>query len=407
MKSNSHEMAEAGSEPFFLTRRQISILARNWHHFQKMKLRGQLFTGVAHDLRNLLLTINGYSDVLLHSLPASEDTARLLKEIYVAGERAEKLCSQLLSVGQKEVPRVFDMSDLVLNLSKLLQSLLGENIVLQTENESYGCPVRGDPAAVAEVIFHLALNAREAMPQGGGVTLTVASVAIAEKMQPNHNGQFVRVTMEDNGRGIPPEQLAQLFEPFLALEEGGESIGLGLATSQEIVRENQGWMEVESELGRGTIFKIFFPAVADAANESSTKSKKPGLAGDGETILLVEDEASVRTLASIVLQQNGYRVLEASNAEEALEVWSRHRQRIGLLFTDVVMTGEMTGKELAGHLISEKPSLRIVYTSGYADGADAKPSSPERNALFIQKPYYPRSLADVIHAAFNQRKGGN
>jgi CheY-like chemotaxis protein len=255
--------------------------------------------------------------------------------------------------------------------------------------------------------LNLALNSRQAMPKGGQLTVTTESRTIDEvlagRLPGGRAGEFVCLTVKDSGEGISPHVMSRLLAPFSS-QEGGEGAGLGLAAVRGIVQRHDGWIQVESEPSVGTTFRIFLPVSVEDSAVTLLPSPEAQVARGKETILLVEDEAQVRGLAVVVLQKQGYRVLEATKAEEALDVWKRHASRIDLLFTDLVMTGEITGQELAEQLQAEKPSLKVIYTSGYSVEKGAEIFALKAETPFVQKPYSPKKLAETVRQTLDGSK---
>jgi CheY-like chemotaxis protein len=285
-------------------------------------------------------------------------------------------------------------------MTKLLQRLIGANITLDTQCAPGGAPVVADPGMMEQVLINLAVNARDAMPKGGWLSLGTAvvtfdatKVALSPKARP---GRFVELSVSDTGCGIAPEHLARIFEPFFTTKEVGKGTGLGLATVLGIVEQHQGWIEVASQPGRGTAFRIYFPFRDDEFAFSPMKPAMAEIRGGTETILLVEDEAVVRALAKKVLRSKGYVVLEADRSETALELWRLHRAKIDLLLTDIIMPGTSSGRDLAEQLLLEKPGLKVIYSTGYSDEVLGQDFLATRRFNFLPKPYDPLKLARMV-----------
>jgi CheY-like chemotaxis protein len=284
-----------------------------------------------------------------------------------------------------------DVNEVVANMTKMLQRIIGEHITLETRYAPGGAPVRADSGMLEQALMNLALNSRDAMPPGGRLTLETAAVTLTEtdvhsrpKARP---GAFVRLCVTDTGYGIAPEHLPHLFEPFFTTKEVGKGTGLGLATVFGIVEQHAGWIEVDSRAGTGTTFRIFLPRLPQSVAALQQPPPPPAVRGGSETILIVEDEAAVRSLMCRLLERHGYRVFAAASGAAALAVWHEHRAIIDLLVTDMVMPGGISGRELADHLRAEKPSLKVIHCSGYTDEM-LGPDSPLMDARsFLAKPF--------------------
>ncbi len=384
------------------------MLAEQLRQSQKLDAIGQLSGGVAHDFNNLLTIINGYTEMLLDDEGIAPKTIEPLKQIYMAGERAAKLTRQLLAFSRKKPLQLqpLHLDELVNDVAKMLRRLIGENIAVQL-NESPRLPAtQADAGMLEQVLLNLAVNARDAMPRGGQLIISTTAHLIDEAYVRCHanarSGEFVCLSVRDTGCGMPPEILAHIFEPFFTTKELAKGTGLGLATVYGIVKQHEGWMEVESEPGVGTTFKVFLPVAARAgATGDTTATLLPVRCGQ-ETILLVEDEAAVRMLAVIALQRQGYRVLEAVSGEEALEVWHRHGPKIDLLLTDMVMPGDLSGRELAEQLRDLKPTLKVIFTSGYSAEKAGQIFEFKDQTPFLEKPYNLRKLAEVVRQLLDE-----
>jgi two-component system, cell cycle sensor histidine kinase and response regulator CckA len=382
-------------------------LEEQFRQSQKMEAVGQLAGGVAHDFNNLLTVINGYSDLLLTADDLSPKQDEFLKEIYAAGERGAQLINQLLTLSRKRAIRLqtLSLNDLVNETAKMLSRLIGENITLHVSDPPALPPILADAGMIQQVILNLAVNSRDAMPRGGQLDIGAEAVLLDEahaaQIPKGRAGNFICLSVQDNGCGMPPETLAHLFEPFFTTKGPGKGTGLGLANVFGIVKQHQGWITVESCLGKGTTFRVFLPIVSPVATPFKDQPTEESVAGGKETILLVEDEAAVRGFASLVLQKYGYRVLEAASGCEAMEVWARHGPRIDLLLTDMVMPGDMSGRELAAQLKAAKPALKVLYTSGYIPEATGVVFGLGETIHLIQKPFHPRQLAGAIRRALD------
>jgi len=373
-----------------------------------MEAVGQLAGGIAHDFNNLLVVINGYSNLLLDSGQLSGPDAETLKQVYLAGERAAHLTRQLLMFSRRQAVQmaVTDFNSVVNGVSKMLQRVIGEDIELQVSTPEAPASIMADEGMMEQILMNLAVNARDAMPKGGKLTIRLATAEIspsAPKAHPKARpGPFACLSVTDTGCGMSPEVLAHVFEPFFTTKPLGKGTGMGLATVFGIVEQHQGWIEVETAVNAGTTFTVFLPLVSPAPGTAGiVKELKPAVGGN-EFILVVEDEESVRSLAVIVLKKYGYRVLEAASGPEALEVWERHGPKIDLLITDMVMPGDMTGRELTDTLRASKPGLKVIYSSGYSSEMMSQSFGHEANVPFLQKPYTPTRLAEAVRQALDE-----
>jgi signal transduction histidine kinase len=365
---------------------------------QKMEAVGRLAGGVAHDFNNLLTIINGFSEVLLAKLGPGDEDYDAIHTIRQAGERGAGLTRQLLAFSRKQVltPVVLNLNTLVANTEKMLRRLIGEDVRLLTCLDSDLHPVKADPGQVEQVIMNLAVNARDAMPQGGEVVIETRNVELDEGYADAHPGVrpggHVLLEVRDTGCGMDEPTKARLFEPFFTTKEPGKGTGLGLATVYGIVNQSDGHITVQSEPGRGATFQIYLPQVTSCVPQPPPGLSAAGPVQGAETVLLVEDEEDVRKLARHVLQANHYRVLEAADGSEALQVSAAWHEPIHLLVTDVFMP-TMSGRQLADRLTPLRPNLKILYMSGYTDDAIVRHRVLEPGNHFLQKPFTPRDLA--------------
>jgi PAS domain S-box-containing protein len=369
---------------------------------QKMEAIGKLAGGVAHDFNNLLTVIHGYSELLLNSLDQGSQFRQDVQEIMHASERASSLTRQLLAFSRKQVlqPKVLDLNAHVSNMDKMLRRMIGEDIELVTRLTKDLGRIKADPGQIEQAILNLAVNAKDAMLNGGKLTIETANVRLDETYARSRigvtPGDYVMLSMSDTGVGMAPETQERIFEPFFTTKERGKGTGLGLSTVYGIVQQSGGNIWVYSEPGLGTTFKIYLPRIEEGS-ESLRPAAVPTKPLQGsETILLVEDEAMVRKLAYTVLQRNGYKVLEASNGEEALDfVQGRNGNPIHLVVTDVVMPG-MSGRQLADRLVSLRPEIKTLYMSGYTDDAIVHHGVLDPGIAYIQKPFTPEALASKV-----------
>jgi len=343
------------------------------HHMQKMEAVGQLAGGVAHDFNNLLTIIHGNAQlVLADGSHLKEESRRCLQHITDAAERAANLTRQLLAFGRKQDIQfqLLGLNQVIGNFTRMLKRVVGEQVVLQCRYAENLPPVSADIGMIEQILINLIINARDAMPTGGSIAITTEAVRIDAAYVDTHPeaqpGNFVCLTVSDTGTGIYPEYLPRIFEPFFTTKEAGKGTGLGLATVYGIVKQHQGWIDVSSQLGCGTAFKIFLPAsVSDVVEKRGSPTPLPPAVGH-EKILLVEDDVDVRMIARNVLEASGYHVWEASDGLEALNIWKANAPQIDLLLTDVIMPGGLNGRELADRLQGERPGLKVILMSGYS-----------------------------------------
>jgi two-component system cell cycle sensor histidine kinase/response regulator CckA len=375
-------------------RKRAEEEARQLH---KMEAIGRLAGGIAHDFNNLVTAIVGYADVALNQLRADDPVSRDIQEIRLAGQSAASLTRQLLAFSRKQVlqPEVLDLNAIVSRLSRLLRRLIGEHIRLEWRLARPLDRVKADPGQVEQVILNLALNARDAMPGGGTLSIETANVTLDTAYTSEHPGaavgQHVMLAISDTGIGMDRAVQEHVFEPFYTTKELGKGTGLGLATVYGIVKQSGGSIFVYSEPEHGTTFKIFLPRAEPVAEVVTVQPHSSGAVGGSETILLVEDQPGVRAVMRATLTRHGYTVLEASGGDEALRIEQHHHERIHLLLTDVVMPA-MSGREVAQQLLQRRPGIRVLYTSGYTDDAIIHHGVIELGVAFIQKPFSPTSL---------------
>jgi len=366
---------------------------------QKMQSVGQLAAGVAHDFNNVLTIIQGHCELVLMGEKVTKNGLESLDQIRMASERAAKLTQQLLTFGRKQFMQIelMDINDIIQQVTQMLRRVLGENVSLRTNLAPRLPAIEADATMMEQVIMNLSVNARDAMPGGGSLTIgtvpVMVSRAYVEKNPEAREGTFICLSVSDNGTGIESDKLNKLFEPFFTTKEVGKGTGLGLATVYGIVKQHQGWIEVESELGKGSVFKVYLPATVKALQPRNGKAAPQQVRGGKETVLLVEDEAGVLTLARGILQSYGYEVLEARSGVEALRLWAQHDNRIDLLLTDIVMPAGMSGLDLAKKLRQEKHDLKVLYSSGYSIEVAGQDFGLTDGMAFLKKPYQPSALA--------------
>jgi len=371
---------------------------------QKMEAIGRLAGGVAHDFNNLLTAILGYLELVRRRLPDDGELGADLQEITTAAQRAAELTRQLLAFGRRQSlkPETLDLNTRVRSIEKMLRRLIGEDveIVLQLADELW--LTRADPVQVDQVVLNLAVNARDAMPDGGRLTIATANVGGPggeTTADPRVGaGRFIELAITDTGAGMDAATRDRLFEPFFTTKEQGRGTGLGLATVYGIIKQSGGHIRVDSRLGAGSTFRIWLPQV-DAPSEKAGAVAEPEVVeGHGETVLLVEDEPSVRSLVRKTLDRLGYQVLEARNAEVAIGLAGTHDGEIAALLTDVVMPG-LSGPDLAATLAKTRPALRVVYMSGYTDRVGATPDLGGANVQLLTKPFSTHELASAVRKA--------
>jgi PAS domain S-box-containing protein len=366
---------------------------------QKMEAIGRLAGGIAHDFNNLLTGITGYSELLLNSLKPEDPMRGNLEEIRKAAARAASLTHQLLAFSRQQVlrPVILDLNALLANLHKMLRRLIGEDIELVTLLGPGLGRVEADRGQMEQVIMNLVVNARDAMPEGGRLILETANEeldeAYARTHPPTEPGSYVMLAISDTGCGMGPDTLARIFDPFFTTKEQGKGTGLGLSTVYGIIKQSDGYIWAYSEPGQGTTFKVYLPQVqGEVSVEAETVPAPVELPLGSETVLLVEDEDSVRNLVRTILRKNGYTVLEARHGAEALRVAIQHTGPIHLMLTDVVMP-LMSGRQLAERLAPLRPDMKVMYMSGYTDQAIVHHGVLEPGTIFLQKPFTPNSLA--------------
>ena len=379
---------------------------------QKVEAVGRLAGGVAHDFNNILTAINGYTELLLRKLPPEDARFRLAEQIRKSVERAGGLTRQLLAFSRKQAlqPRILDLSNIVTDIEKMLRRLIGEDIELHTIRGAAVGNVRADPAQIEQVIMNLAVNARDAMPNGGKLIIEVARATLREDYTRLHGdvepGEYVMLSVTDTGSGMTEDVKAHIFEPFFTTKPQGKGTGLGLATCYGIVKQSGGHIDVFTEPGRGTTFKIYLPRVEANADQQPERPKILEWATGKETILVAEDEADVRNLTVGILRDLGYRVMEASNGEEGIRVAEQNAEdKIDLLFTDIVMP-QLDGKQLADWFGTARPDTKILFTSGYTADAMIQHGISEERIAFLEKPFTPEILAQRVREVLDGQEPG-
>ena len=377
---------------------------------QKMEAVGRLAGGVAHDFNNLLMAIMGYGELIRASLVKDDPLYKYSEDILKASERAASLTQQLLAFSRRQVmqPQVLNLNRVAADLEKMLRRLIGEHIDLDIVAGPDLGAVKADPGQIGQIIMNLAVNARDAMPTGGRLTLETANIDFAtshncrfEKIPP---GRYVRLAVSDTGSGMDAETLDHIFEPFFTTKEVGKGTGLGLPMVYGIVKQNRGYLEVESRPGQGTTFKIYLPRLEAAVEAPGARMTLAAKLEGSETILVVEDEDALRTLLCRFFRLYGYNVMEARHGGEALLLCERHQGPIHLMVTDVVMP-QMSGKELADRLAPLHPEMTVFFMSGYTDSDLTGYGAPESSQHFIPKPFRPMDLVKKVRDFLDASRG--
>ncbi|HKM46038.1 MAG TPA: PAS domain S-box protein [Terriglobales bacterium] len=367
---------------------------------QKMDAVGRLAGGVAHDFNNLLMVINGYTEVLLEQLEKDSPTHLKVQYIQQAADRAATLTRQLLAFSRKQLLelKVIDVNTVISDMERLLRPLIGENIELVTRLSSETGHTRADAGQLEQVIMNLVVNAKDSMPEGGKLTLQSSDVTVRQSYREHRfiqPGRYAVISVADTGHGMDKETKSRIFEPFFTTKEKGKGTGLGLSTVYGIVKQSNGYVFAESEVGAGTTFHVYLPRVEDSAEATSPAKSPPNEAGGCETVLLVEDEESVRELVRVTLASRGYKVLEAEDGERGLQIAESCKEHIHILITDVVMPG-IGGRELAKKLLLLRPGISVLYLSGYTEDAVVAPGALGPGTGFLQKPFTLQNLAKKV-----------
>jgi signal transduction histidine kinase len=368
----------------------------------KMESIGQLAGGIAHDFNNLLTVINGYSDMLLFETVLSSPLQHTgLTAIREAGQDAATLTMQLLAFSRQQVlePKVLDLNIIVPKTMKLVRRLIGENITLNISMNPTLGRVKADPGQIGQMIMNLAVNARDAMPQGGQLTIETTNVELDDTSLSNQDsvspGPYIMLAIRDSGCGMDVDTQARMFDPFFTTKDPGRGTGLGLSTVYGIVKQSGGHIDVSSKVGQGSIVRVYLPRSEDEFQVSEPAPARPEALRGAETILLVEDEEMVRAVGQDILQRHGYTILAAREAMEALQLAEKHQGPIHLLFTDMMMPG-LSGPELAERLAFIRPETKVLHTSGYLDRWRTQHHSKALSTAFLQKPYTPETLTHKI-----------
>jgi len=385
-------------------------LEQQFLHAQKMEAIGRLAGSVAHDFNNILAVILMNASELRQDETLAPELSSGLAEIVLAAERGASLTRQMLAFSHRQIlqMQLLSLNEVVTGMNKMLQRLIGADVVLQIILAEEDVTIRGDAGMIEQILMNLIVNARDAMSEGGQISIAVDSVDVDADVASVHNtkpGNFARLTVRDTGSGIPPEHLPHIFEPFYTTKDAGKGTGLGLATVHGIVSQHHGWIEVESQVGQGATFQIYLPRLQVGSQVRPDHHANACDSKGHETILLVEDEQSLRSLVARILRHSGYVVLEAANGVAAIETWDRHRDNIDMLLTDVVMPGGISGGNLANKFRTEKPGLKVLCMSGYPGESSVAGLGLNGNRHFLQKPFPPTKLVQTVRECLDGAEG--
>jgi two-component system cell cycle sensor histidine kinase/response regulator CckA len=405
----SHQFEYAGRKVRLVVAQDINerhLLEQQLRQAQKMEAVGRLAGGVAHDFNNLLMVIKGHTELLMNALPPADSMARKITQIDRAADRATALTKQLLAFSRMQVlqPRVMNLNGVVEDMGRLLPRLIGEDVELGIRTAPDLGAVRADASQMEQIIMNLAVNARDAMPNGGRLIIETSNAELDRTYKSTHlivePGRYVLLAVSDTGTGMDADTQAHIFEPFFTTKEPGKGTGLGLATVYGVVKQSGGFIWVYSELGKGTSFKIYLPRVDQPEDKANTALPFAEAPCGTETILLAEDEQDVREVAREFLESGGYTVIEAKNGAEALRLAIEHEAVIDLLVSDMVMPG-MTGKELARRLKQQRSSVCVVYMSGYTEQTAAETAAADSHMLLLTKPFSRGTILRTVREALN------
>jgi two-component system, cell cycle sensor histidine kinase and response regulator CckA len=378
---------------------------------QKMEAFGQLAGGIAHDFNNVLTAIKGNLSLLQTGQLSESERTTITNEISDAADRAASLTRHLMSFSRRRLmqPQAIDLNEVVAAVVKMLRRLIGEHIILETRYVQEAVLVYADASMLEQVLVNLAVNSRDAMREGGRLILETSRVRVA-KSGASHSrktrpGQYARLSVTDTGAGIPAEHLSRIFEPFFTTKELGKGTGLGLSTALSIVEQHRGWIEVTSHVGIGTTFNLYLPWSVKNKSTPAPAAEEPSIPRGAETILLVEDEETVRRSIAHMLTRYGYRIHAATSGATALRIWRQHHQSIQLVVTDVVMPGGVSGRTLFDQMRSEEPDLKVIFCSGYTDEILGNDALLRQNPNFIEKPFAPEELVRKIRACLDSAHG--
>ena len=388
---------------------EIRDLEEQFRQAQKMEAIGRLAGGVAHDFNNLLTVITGYSELLLMRLKKDDPIYQQLNQIKLAGRRAESLTRQLLAFSRKQVlqPVVLDIKRIIEDMNKMLHRLISENIELHTNLDPNLCHIKADPSQIEQIILNILINARDAMPFGGKITIEAKNIVFKQHFYWEDveikAGKYLMLVISDTGTGMDAETKKRIFEPFFTTKKEGKGTGLGLSTVYGIVKQSGGFINVYSEKGLGSAFKLYFPCVKEPVVPIKSKTGSSKSLRGSETILVAEDEDNLRNLVCEILRTHGYNVLEAANGGSALLKCEKYKEPIHLLLSDVVMP-EMSGAELVERLLPIHPEMKVIYMSGYTDDAVIRHGILEEKVQFLQKPFSPNSLLKKVRSILDSKQ---
>jgi nitrogen-specific signal transduction histidine kinase/CheY-like chemotaxis protein len=386
---------------------RMASLQEQLYQSQKMEAIGRLAGGISHDFNNLLTIIKGYSQLFRLGLKESDPLRENIKQITQATDRASGLIRQLLAFSRRQIleMKVLDLNTVLGDLEKMLRRVIGEDIELVTLSADDLGRVKTDPGQIEQVVMNLAVNAKDAMPNGGRLTIETANVDLDDAYAHSHidvtPGRYVMLSVSDNGVGMSPEVKERVFEPFFTTKERDKGTGLGLSTVYGIVKQSEGNIWVYSEQGKGTTFKIYLPRVEEALEDLEEKVVTEELPHGSETILVVEDEERVRQLAAYLLENQGYKVLQACDGDDALRICEKHRDPIPLMLTDVVMP-KMNGRASYERLMTLHPEMKVLYMSGYTEDAIVHHGVLEQEINYIQKPFALEGLAGKVRQVLDK-----
>jgi PAS domain S-box-containing protein len=378
---------------------------------QKMEAIGQLAAGVAHDFNNILTVIQGHAGLLLQKLKTTNQETKSVDQINLAANRAATLVRQLLMFSRKQIMqfRHLNLNDVLRNSIRMLERLVGEHVEIKFEPQAQLASIYADSSMIEQIVMNFAVNARDAMPRGGCVTIRTSLEPVHRDATPldpeRRDGDFICLTFSDTGAGMDTQILNRIFEPFFTTKPAGQGTGLGLSTVFGIVRQHQGWLDVTSKVGEGTMFRVYLPATQQAAEKSDQLADGKWERGR-ETVLVAEDEAPLRQMVVHILKIQGYTVLEAESGQQALAVWEQSNRKIDLLLTDMVMPGGVNGRDLAEKLADKFPGLKVIYTSGYSPGMAGKDTSALEGRNFLPKPYSISKLTQFVRECLDGPENG-
>jgi two-component system, cell cycle sensor histidine kinase and response regulator CckA len=401
-KSLQQEVAERKEAQRALQTSQELIMRQ-----ERLAAVGQLAGGLAHEFNNIMTIIQGHASLLMDNPDLDEDSIKSLAVINDGVERTARLIKQMLAFGRKQVlqQKPLDVKETLGDTAEMLGGLLGAHVKLRFEIASGLPPILADPEMFRQIVVNLVVNARDAMNSGGQliiraalVTLTAADIPARPDRRP---GAFIRLSVTDTGSGMDTAIVSHLFEPFFTTKDVGKGMGLGLASVHGMVSQNQGWIEVESQIGKGTTFDIYFPVTEPSRKKAADQAILPEVRRGKETVMIVEDEEVLRVMVREVLENHGYHVLDAANSLQALQLWGQNPGRIGLLLTDNIMPEGMSGRELAAKLREQAPRLPVILSSGYSQEMLQAGGETKAGYSFLSKPYLPAQLIQAVRAALD------